>query len=147
MNLSGKDWEWAQKNVPILCVDGIVVTDKGEVLLTKREIEPFLGFWHLPGGRVDYKETVEEAVARVVMEETGVKAERMSLVGVYSDSKRDPRGHFVTVAFLMKPVGGKLKSDFQSSEVKYFKKLPKKMGFDAKKVAEDGLRVWRALRP
>ncbi|MFC1654136.1 NUDIX hydrolase, partial [Patescibacteria group bacterium] len=54
-----------QKNTPILCVDGVLV-ENGRVLLTKRCVEPEKNKWHLPGGVVDYGESVEKAIKRVM---------------------------------------------------------------------------------
>ncbi len=61
-------------------------------MLIKRLNEPFKGHYALPGGIVEYGERVEDAVLREVEEETGLKGEIHSLVGVYSDPNRDPRG-------------------------------------------------------
>jgi len=122
-------------------VDGVVVDEERKVLLSKRDDEPFKGYWHIPGGVVRYKERVEEAVERVMEEEVGIRVKIRGLIGVYSDFKRDPRGHYVTVAFLLEKVGGKERGGRQSEGVKYFKKLPKKMGFDARQIAEDGLKL------
>jgi len=145
MSWDDKFWRELQSKAPVLCVDAVVVNDKGEVLLSKRTIEPEKGKWHTPGGVVKFQERVEEAVVRVVKRETGIVADIVSLLGVYSDPKRDPRGHFVTVGYLLKPVRGKLKSDFQSSELTYFKELPRKMGFATREIAEDGLKIYSAL--
>ena len=85
---------------PRLCTDCIAVDAKGRVLLIKRGHPPFVGRYALPGGFVDIGETVEAASRRELMEETGVKAGKLHLVGVYSDPKRDPRFHSAAVAFL-----------------------------------------------
>jgi 8-oxo-dGTP diphosphatase len=85
---------------PLLTTDCVAVDAKGRVLLIKRGHPPFKGKYALPGGFVDIGETVEEACRRELLEETGVKAGRLELVGVYSDAKRDPRGHTCSVAFL-----------------------------------------------
>lgn len=132
-----KDWDWMQKNIPILCVDGIVVNDDGEILLSKRSVEPFKDFWHIPGGVVNYRESTKQAIYRVMQSETGLEVAITSLLGVYSDPKRDPRGHFVTVAYLLKSVGGALVSDEKSSALAYFAQLPASMGFDAEHIARD----------
>lgn len=139
MIYSKKFWQELQKKVPILCVDGVVVDSKKRVLLTKRSILPFKGYWHLPGGVVFFKEKTEKAVIRIIKKETGLNTKIICLIDVYSDPKRDPRGHFVTIAYLLKLVKGKLKSDFQSEKIKFFFKLPGKIGFDAGKIAKDGL--------
>ena len=59
----------------------------------------------LPGGFVEIGETVEEACRREVREEAGVDVGELRLVGVYSDPKRDPRGHTVSVAYLVRLPG------------------------------------------
>ncbi len=90
----------AKPVTPLLAVDCVAVDPKGRVLLIRRGHPPFVGAYALPGGFVDVGETVEDACRRELMEETGVKAGRLTLIGVYSDPKRDPRGHSVAVAFL-----------------------------------------------
>lgn len=128
------------KHVPVLAVDGVIVKD-GQILLAKRTIEPFLDFWCLPGGRMDVGETCEEAVAREMIEETCLKCEIMKLLGVYSRPGRDPRGHTVTVAYLLKPVGGELKGNFESSELKFFDldKIPTNLGFDNQAIIREAI--------
>jgi len=85
---------------PALTVDCVLFDAKGRLLLIRRGNPPFKGRYALPGGFVDVGETVEDACRRELMEETGVKAGRLELIGVYSDPKRDPRGHTCSVAFL-----------------------------------------------
>ena len=85
---------------PALTVDCVVIDATRRVLLIRRGNPPFKGKYALPGGFVDIGETVEDACRRELMEETGVKAGRLELIGVYSDPSRDPRGHTCTVAFL-----------------------------------------------
>jgi 8-oxo-dGTP diphosphatase len=85
---------------PLLAVDCVAFDGRGHVLLIRRKSTPFKGRHALPGGFVDIGETVEEACRRELMEETGVKAGRLELVGVYSDPKRDPRNHTCSVVFL-----------------------------------------------
>ena len=85
---------------PLLSVDCIVLGPGGRVLLIERGHPPFQGCLALPGGFVDEGETVEDACRRELLEETGVRAGKLTLVGVYSKPGRDPRGSTVTVAFL-----------------------------------------------
>src|SRR5690606_39615632 len=89
----------ARPKTPLLSTDCVVFNPRGEVLLIKRKNPPFQGQFALPGGFVDVGETVEDACRRELMEETGVRAGRLTLVGVYSDPKRDPRGHTASVVF------------------------------------------------
>lgn len=84
----------------------IAVTDGKRVVLIKRGREPFKGHWVFPGGFVDYGETVEDAAIREVMEETGLKITLETILGVYSDPDRDPRGHNVSVAFIGRVIEG-----------------------------------------
>jgi 8-oxo-dGTP diphosphatase len=93
---------------PLLTVDAIVPKDGGLVVV-RRGRGPFKGSLALPGGIVEYGETVEEAVAREVEEETGLLASPVRLISVRSSPDRDPRGHFVSVVFLMEAVGGSLR--------------------------------------
>ena len=92
-----------------LTVDAIIPY-QGKIVVIRRKNEPFKGYYALPGGIVEYGETVEEAVLREVKEETGLDVKIHKLVGVYSDPKRDPRGHFVSICFITLPVGGELKA-------------------------------------
>ena len=85
---------------PALTADCVVVDARNRVLLVCRKYPPFKGMYALPGGFVEVGETVEDACRRELMEETGVRAGRLQLLGVYSDPGRDPRGHTCTVAFL-----------------------------------------------
>lgn len=95
---------------PALTVDAVWV-HRGRILLVRRRHAPFRGMWALPGGFVELRETVEEALARELLEETGLVGRPSGLVGVYSGPERDPRKPTTTVAFLVsgrpkEPVGG-----------------------------------------
>src|SRR5215510_14636253 len=85
---------------PLLATDCVVLDAKGRVLLIRRGNPPFKGKYALPGGFVDVGEAVEDACRRELLEEAGIRAGRLELVGVYSDPKRDPRGHTCSVVYL-----------------------------------------------
>ena len=85
---------------PALATDCVVFDPLGRVLLICRGHEPCTGKHALPGGFVKIGETVAAACRREVKEETGIEVAKISLVGVYSDIDRDPRGHIVSVAFM-----------------------------------------------
>lgn len=85
---------------PLLTVDCVAVDRNGRVLMIRRGNSPFKGRYALPGGFVDVGETVEDACRRELFEETGVRVNKLTLIGVYSSPKRDPRGHTVSAAFL-----------------------------------------------
>jgi 8-oxo-dGTP diphosphatase len=121
-------------------VDSVIIEDE-KVLLIKRKFNPFKGKWALPGGFVDEGETVEEAVERETMEETGVKVKIVKLIGVYSKPERDPRGT-ISVAFLTKPASKEARGGDDAEEARWFEldKLPE-MAFDHKKIIEDARRM------
>jgi 8-oxo-dGTP diphosphatase len=85
---------------PLLAVDCVVLDPHDRVLLIRRGHEPYKGHYALPGGFVEIGETVENACRRELLEETSVRLGKLTLVGVFSDPSRDPRGHTVAVSFL-----------------------------------------------
>lgn len=85
---------------PLLTTDCVVFDDAGRLLLVRRKYEPFRGAYALPGGFVEIGETVEDACRRELKEETGIDTGPLTLLGVYSDPKRDPRGHTCSVVYL-----------------------------------------------
>ena len=100
---------------PALTVDTIIIEDS-KIVLIKRLNDPYKNHWALPGGFVEYGETVENAAVREAKEETGLDIKLEKLVGVYSDPNRDPRGHTVTVVFVASIIGGQLKSDSDAKD-------------------------------
>lgn len=128
---------------PKLTVDGVVVRGN-KILLIKRKNKPFKGKWALPGGFVEYGETVEEAVAREAAEETGLDTEIKQIVGVYSDPDRDPRGHTISIAYLLSVKGGTPKGGDDASDARFFDadELPP-LAFDHDKIIKDALHIIR----
>ena len=92
---------------------GAVVLDEDRVLLIKRGNPPLKGQWSLPGGGVEVGETLEQAIAREVLEETGMAIEVGPIVEVLDRISRDADGrvehHFVLVDFVCRPNGGILR--------------------------------------
>jgi 8-oxo-dGTP diphosphatase len=122
---------------PALTVDGILF-ENDSILLIQRKHEPFQESWALPGGFVEYGENTEDAVLREMFEETGLKTNILSLLGVYSDPRRDPRGHTVTIAYLLKRTDGELNAGDDARQAKFFKmnELPT-LAFDHAEIVKD----------
>jgi 8-oxo-dGTP diphosphatase len=124
---------------PALTVDCVVFDPRGRVLLIKRNNAPFKGAYALPGGFAEIGETVETACRRELLEETGVEAGALRLVGVYSDPARDPRGHTVSVVYLAELADGvepRAGSDAAGAEwVADWRKH--KLAFDHARILED----------
>ncbi|MBI4682788.1 MAG: NUDIX hydrolase [Nitrospirae bacterium] len=120
---------------PIISVDAIIEMSGG-VILIKRKNPPF--GWAIPGGFVDYGETLEEAVCREMKEETGLDVNLVRQFHTYSDPKRDPRFHTVTTIFIATASGTpKAGDDAKEAEIFTEGNLPEDIAFDHRKILED----------
>ncbi|NOY86648.1 MAG: NUDIX hydrolase [Deltaproteobacteria bacterium] len=121
---------------PVPTVDTIIQLDGGGIVLIKRKNRP--QGWALPGGFVDYGETVEHAAVREAKEETGLEVELVRLLGVYSDPSRDSRQHTISTVFVARasgtPVGG---DDAAEAAVFNENDLPTEIVFDHRKILDD----------
>lgn len=101
----------ARPRTPEVAADIVIeLTDRpGRPIVVIERANPPLGH-ALPGGFVDIGETVEQAAVREAREETGLDVTLAGLLGVYSDPKRDPRGHTVAIVYVAtargEPVAG-----------------------------------------
>lgn len=87
---------------PAITVDIVIFTLKDsclQVLLIQRGEEPFKNSWALPGGFVRVEESLEEAAARKLEDETGIEHAYLEQLYTYGDPKRDPRERVITVAY------------------------------------------------
>jgi 8-oxo-dGTP diphosphatase len=126
---------------PLLTADCVVFDREGRLLLIRRKNPPFKGKHALPGGFVDIGETIEQAALRELKEETGIDGKIIRMIGVYSEPKRDPRGHTVSAAFLIRPRSTKVQGgdDAESAEfVTEWRKL--KLAFDHNVIVKDALK-------
>lgn len=89
------------RKIPAVAADCVVFDEHDRLLLIRRRRPPFEGQFALPGGFVEYGEPTETAASRELSEETGLRARHLRLVGVYSQPDRDPRGHTISVAYLI----------------------------------------------
>ena len=90
---------------PIPTVD-IIIELNSRILMIRRKNEPYKGCLALPGGFVNEGERIEDAARREANEETSLNIGLSEILGVYSDPKRDPRGHLMSTVFIaVIPVG------------------------------------------
>src|SRR5690606_19914341 len=97
----------------------IILQRQSKILMIRRKKDPFKGQLALPGGFVNEGETAEAAAKREAMEETSLEIEPIEILGVYSDPKRDPRKHILTVVFVGIVVGGSDKAGDDAESVEW----------------------------
>jgi ADP-ribose pyrophosphatase YjhB (NUDIX family) len=121
---------------PIPTVDIIIELEDKGIILIKRAKEPF--GWAVPGGFVDYGESLEDAARREAREETSLKVELLGQLGAYSAPDRDPRHHTISVVFWAR-ARGKPEARDDALEVGVFTKenLPSPLAFDHKQILAD----------
>lgn len=131
---------------PSVTVDIVIFSIREEelnVLLVKRDIEPFKDKWAIPGGFVRIEENLEDAAIRELSEETGVKDVYLEQLYSFGDVKRDPRGRVITVSYmaLINSENIKVIGKTDVSEAKWFgiNKLPV-LAFDHKKIIDYSLK-------
>jgi len=120
---------------PFLTVDVIIRAGDSVVLIERRN--PPSG-WALPGGFVDYGETLEAAALREVREETGLEVAALAQFRAYSDPRRDPRQHNVTVVFTARG-SGPLQAGDDAKGARWFPldALPAPLCFDHAEILAD----------
>jgi ADP-ribose pyrophosphatase YjhB (NUDIX family) len=139
-----------QKNAYV-DVNPVIVTPDGKIVLAKR-IQGIVGGgkWHLPGGRVQYKETLEATLKRIAYAKTNLKIKlfypslKESLVGIYDNPERDPREHVISIAFLCKIEEGETKPRVKVDAVSSFSEAETKkleIAFDHRRTVEDAFSI------
>ena len=128
-------------------VNPVIVTPKYKIILAKRKIGITEGGkWHLPGGRVQFRETLVETLKRISLLKTNLRVAlfysslKDSLVGIYDDPNRDPREHVISIAFFCKIINGDIMPGAKVDEVKSFSEMEIKdldIAFDHRKTLDD----------
>lgn len=132
---------WTQS--PALATDCVIFHGHAVVLI-RRANDPFKDHYALPGGGVEIGETVEEACAREVLEETGLTVTRLRLIGVYSQPDRDPRGHTVSIAYLGQADIASMKAGSDAAHVELVETWRDcDLAFDHRDIISD---AWKMLR-
>lgn len=120
---------------PAPTVDIIILYGDGVVLIKRKN--PPEG-WALPGGFVDYGETLEDAAVREAREETGLDVKLVRQFHAYSDPRRDPRQHTITTVFIAE-ASGKAEAGDDAAELGVFRadNLPGSIAFDHREILND----------
>jgi ADP-ribose pyrophosphatase YjhB (NUDIX family) len=120
---------------PVPTVDILIEYGRGIVLI-RRKNEP-LG-WAIPGGFVDYGESLEEAAVREAREETGLEVELLRQFHTYSDPGRDPRRHTISTVYVARGSGA-LRAGDDAARAGVFTRgdLPPDIVFDHRDILDD----------
>ena len=121
--LTDEEYRFVYSRAPRLCVDLAIGSVEG-LLLTKRDIPPAEGLWHMPGGRVFYKESLAEAAARIAGTELGITIELGDFIGYIEFLNDGEFVHTVSLVFCARQIGGMLRGSAQAKAVRMFKEPP-----------------------
>ncbi|HNE19157.1 MAG TPA: NUDIX hydrolase [Turneriella sp.] len=129
---------------PVPTVDIIIETPKGIVLIERRNAPHG---WAIPGGFVDYGETLEHAARREAKEETSLDVELKTLLYVYSAPSRDPRQHTISAVYIASAKGTPRAAD-DAKNLRVFKpaELPAELAFDHRKILDDYIKFRKTGR-
>lgn len=120
---------------PFPTVD-VIIRIENRIVLIERANDP-VG-WALPGGFVDYGETIEQAARREIAEETGLQLSKLRQFRVYSEPARDPRQHNISVVFTAEGQGA-LRAGDDAAKARLFRleDLPEPLCFDHSQILSD----------
>lgn len=121
------------------CAGALVIQD-GNVLLVKRKVEPFKGWWDIPGGFLEAGEHPEDGAKREVREETGLDVRLTRLHGIYMDTYGDSNSHTLNIYYLAEPISGVPRAGSDAVDYQWFalSELPEQIAFrHARRVLAD----------
>lgn len=114
---------------PIVGVGGVII-ENGRALLIRRGSEPLRGEWSIPGGTLELGESLQQGVARELLEETGLEVRVLELIEVFdrifpdagsppAKMNRPPRFHFVIVDYLCERISGEPRAGSDVTDVAF----------------------------
>jgi 8-oxo-dGTP diphosphatase len=114
---------------PVVGIGGVVI-ENGRVLLIRRGTEPLLGQWSIPGGTLELSESLQEGVARELLEETGLEVRVLDLIDAFDriyiepgegggGTASRPRFHYVIVDYLCERISGDAIAGSDVTDVAY----------------------------
>ena len=128
----------------------VILERESKLLMVRRKKDPYKDHLALPGGFVNEGETVEDAIKREAMEETSLEVHPLDILGVYSDPKRDPRKHIVTVVFVGIIVSGDPSANDDAASIEWIEvdsidqlQQQKMLAFDHAQILRD-YRQWKS---
>lgn len=114
----------------------VIIEIGPRIVLIERKNFPF--GWAIPGGFVDFGETVEQAAMREMREETSLDVELVEILGVYSRPERDPRGQTISVVYIGRAEGTPQAADDASNAALFDPAgLPAPLAFDHAEILAD----------
>lgn len=127
--LTDEEYDFIYSRSPRICVDLLIKNSKGEVLLTKRDIEPYKDHWHFPGGRIKFRETVEDAIKRILKgeleQEIDVVPMMLGFCEFLEEVQKGQDRHSISLVHLIDlPNDIIVKLDASSKDVRFFSEMP-----------------------
>jgi ADP-ribose pyrophosphatase YjhB (NUDIX family) len=117
MNIESELYTRIIENLPILCVDGLIIKDD-KILLLKRINEPAKGEWWFPGGRVFKNEKINQSIIRKVKEETNLDVEIVKQIAVCETIFE--KKHTVNICFSLKPINDEVILNYEHEKYCWF---------------------------
>tara|TARA_E500000178_G_C16815580_1_gene659017 strand:+ start:408 stop:857 length:450 start_codon:yes stop_codon:yes gene_type:complete len=131
MFLKKSIYKQVMESVPIVCVDALIVNEKGEYLLVKRKNNPLKNKFWMIGGRLYKDEHTQKGIKRKIKEEIGLNVSSLKFLGhfeaFFAKTEQNIKGKFHSISFVyLAFIDSKAKIciDKQSSDYKWVKKLP-----------------------
>jgi ADP-ribose pyrophosphatase YjhB (NUDIX family) len=123
------DFVFYQNSKP---TSSVLVVEQGRVLLVRQGIEPYLGWWDIPGGFLEAGEHPEAGAVREVAEETGLQIRPTELLGVYMDAYGQSEEYTLNLCYVAELVGGRPNPVSDVTELRWFEleALPEQVAFN-----------------